>query len=86
MLVGDPRIDDNENFDFIVVGASPSGSVIANRLSENRDWKVLLIEVGDEPSVVSEIPGLTCFLQFTNYSWPYYTEENNRSCLGRYPC
>ena len=35
-----------ENFDYIVVGAGSSGSVIANRLSENNKIKICVIEAG----------------------------------------
>lgn len=72
--------DADEVFDFIVVGAGSAGSVIANRLSEIFDWKVLIIEAGDDPPIESTIPGLYNTMLGTSYDWSFKVERSEKSC------
>uniref|UniRef100_A0A2H1V9N6 SFRICE_021466 n=1 Tax=Spodoptera frugiperda TaxID=7108 RepID=A0A2H1V9N6_SPOFR len=65
------EISDGERFDFIVVGSGSAGAVVAARLSEIPEFKVLLIEAGGDPPPTSVLPGLSRTLPGTKYDWNY---------------
>ncbi|XP_057672700.1 glucose dehydrogenase [FAD, quinone]-like [Diorhabda carinulata] len=75
-------IRENVKFDFIIVGASPSGSVVANRLTENPDVNVLLLEAGEEPSFITDVPFVAGFLEFTSYNYGYKSVPQEGFCKG----
>lgn len=64
------------------MGAGSSGSVIANRLSENPKWSILLLEAGGTPTFLSRIPILASLTQYTRNNWNYFTEPQENACRG----
>ncbi len=62
-------------YDFIIVGAGSAGCVLANRLTANGRFKVLLLEAGP-PDSRREIPVPAAFskLFHTEVDWDYRTE------------
>lgn len=71
-----------EEYDFIIVGAGSGGSVLANRLSENKNWKILLLEAGYRENLIQQIPVLVNILQLTDYNWGYKVEPQENTCFG----
>lgn len=69
-------------YDFIVVGSGPGGSPVANRLSENKNWKVLLLEAGKPEGLLHQIPMLAGSFLNSEYDWNYRVEPQKKACLG----
>ncbi len=59
--------------DFIIVGAGSAGCVLANRLTENPDCKVVLIEAGgSDRSIFIQMPtALSIPMNMARYNWAF---------------
>lgn len=72
----------NEQYDYIIVGGGSAGSVLANRLSEDKSVTVLLLEAGGVENAWTKIPWLAGSLQKTELDWAFETEPQENACLG----
>lgn len=71
----------DSSYDFIVVGAGTSGSIVASRLSENPNWKVLLIEAGGGGNVILDIPLISEREKDSqDLNWEYSTVPQKHVC------
>ncbi|XP_077983705.1 glucose dehydrogenase [FAD, quinone]-like [Glandiceps talaboti] len=70
-------------FDYVVVGAGSAGCVVANRLSENENTSVLLIEAGPEDTEPKITVPAECFnLIGSDLDWKYLTVPQKNACLA----
>jgi choline dehydrogenase len=61
--------------DFIVVGAGSAGAALANRLTENGRYQVLLLEAGGETHPLSRVPvSFAKFITRPGVNWLYASE------------
>lgn len=66
------------NYDYIIVGGGSAGSVLANRLSENPENEVLVLEAG-RPDYIFDFrihmpAALSFLLTNTTYNWAYSSD------------
>jgi choline dehydrogenase len=63
-------------YDYIVIGAGSAGCVLANRLSDDADVRVLLLEAGgaDRNPLIHMPAGLAGLVFNQQVNWHYYTE------------
>ncbi|XP_011499717.1 PREDICTED: glucose dehydrogenase [FAD, quinone]-like, partial [Ceratosolen solmsi marchali] len=74
-------IKNNSEYDYLIVGAGSSGSVLATQLSKVKA-NVLLIEAGGTPINFFDIPVLAPLLLNTVYDWKYVTVPQKNACKG----
>uniref|UniRef100_W4VSN3 Putative GMC oxidoreductase n=1 Tax=Phaedon cochleariae TaxID=80249 RepID=W4VSN3_PHACE len=79
----DEKIIDIGFYDFVIVGGGVAGSVIASRLSEIRQWNILVLEAGKiESSEFNQIMGYAAFLSLSDMSWGFRSVPQTTACLG----
>jgi len=74
-------VDLKSYYDFIVIGAGSSGSVVAGRLAET-SASVLLLEAGTDGTYLTEIPAAVGATLGTSLDWSYLTQPDGLACRG----
>ncbi|PVZ63540.1 GMC family oxidoreductase [Pelagibaculum spongiae] len=66
-----------QTFDYLIIGGGSAGCVLANRLSENPENKVCLLEAGsvDSSQVVDTPMGIAALIQWSKFNWMFDTTE-----------
>jgi choline dehydrogenase len=72
--------------DFIIVGAGSAGAALANRLTENGRYQVLLLEAGGETHPLSRVPiSFAKFINRPGVNWLYSSEPDANTGGRRIP-
>ena len=69
-------IQANSEYDYIIIGAGSAGCVLANRLSEDRNYRVLVLEAGPmDRNLMIHIPAAVYHVyKNPSLNWNYLTE------------
>ncbi|XP_019924634.3 glucose dehydrogenase [FAD, quinone] isoform X3 [Magallana gigas] len=74
----------NSSYDYIIIGAGSAGCVLANRLSEDPDVSVLILEAGgseqENPNI--SIPIASPTLPLSKQDWQFKSVPQKKACLA----
>ncbi|XP_033217048.1 glucose dehydrogenase [FAD, quinone]-like [Belonocnema kinseyi] len=76
------RESPNSRYDFVVIGGGSGGGTVASRLSENRNFSVLLIEAGHDEPAWTRVPSFFLNFMHSDIDWQYTTESEDQACLN----
>ncbi|CAG9952879.1 unnamed protein product [Clonostachys rosea f. rosea IK726] len=79
-------VQDGARFDFIVVGGGTAGNIVAARLAENPNARILVAEAGIGNSIDNEeirTPALAMDIRGSQYDWAYKTTMVKRDDYER---
>ena len=75
-----------DSYDFIIVGAGSAGSVLANRLTEKSQWRILLVEAGVKSHPYSRIPAsFGLLIDHPTANWRYSSQPEEGTANRRIP-
>ncbi|KOX78880.1 Glucose dehydrogenase [acceptor] [Melipona quadrifasciata] len=69
-------------FEIIRIRRGTAGSVVASRLSDLPEWKVLLLEAGPDEPPGAEIPSMVAMFLGTEIDWQHRTTNETNACLS----
>ncbi|XP_070540943.1 alcohol dehydrogenase [acceptor]-like isoform X2 [Ptychodera flava] len=70
-------------YDYVIIGAGSAGCVLANRLSEDENISVLLLEAGpDDTKAEIHVPAMVRCLLNSEIDWSYQTVPQKHACLA----
>ncbi|MFT5936233.1 MAG: choline dehydrogenase [Pseudohongiellaceae bacterium] len=78
------EINPSNEYDYVIIGAGSAGAILANRLSEDKNIRVLLLEYGgSDASIFVRMPtALSIPMNSATYNWGFESEPephlNNR--------
>ncbi|XP_055679234.1 glucose dehydrogenase [FAD, quinone] [Lutzomyia longipalpis] len=75
-------VEFQSQYDFIVVGAGSAGAAVAGRLAEVSDFSVLLLEAGQDETILTDVPLSASLNQLTGANWGYKPEPSKKACVG----
>jgi choline dehydrogenase-like flavoprotein len=72
-----------QSYDYIIVGSGSAGAAVANRLSEDSNISVLLLEAGGVEDEASEIPSyFSLNVARRRYDWNYFSTRQENGYAG----
>ncbi|KAJ8916103.1 hypothetical protein NQ315_004469 [Exocentrus adspersus] len=64
------------------LGCGSAGAVVARRLAEDKNLKILILEAGKHGNNLLDIPSIGLLLQKTPFDWQYATTPQASSCFA----